>query len=77
MKGIFWNIRGLGKSDRKQCITYVIATADVSFIGIQETKKRDFTQTYLAFIGIQETKKRDFTHTYLDSLAGRKQFCWD
>jgi exonuclease III len=47
MKGIFWNIRGLGKSGRKQCVMDVLFEYKVDFIGIQETKNCEFDVSYL------------------------------
>jgi hypothetical protein len=34
MKGILWNIRGLGKSGRKQCVMDMLFVYEVDFIGI-------------------------------------------
>jgi hypothetical protein len=59
MKGIFWNIRGLGKKGRTQCVAEIIRKWD------------------LEFIGLQETKSMEFSDKYLDSLARKKQFCWN
>jgi exonuclease III len=47
MRGIFWNIRSLGKKGRKQCLINVFQKYDLDFIGIQETKTRDFSTNYL------------------------------
>jgi hypothetical protein len=47
MNGIFWNIRGLGKGDRKQCLIDTIRKHNVSFVNIQETKTREFSDNYL------------------------------
>jgi hypothetical protein len=47
MRGIFWNIRELGKADRKQCIIKTIRKNAVDFIGIQETKSVAFSDKYL------------------------------
>jgi exonuclease III len=47
MKGIFWNIRGMGKKSRKQCIIDVVKEYDIDFIGIQETKTREFSNNSL------------------------------
>jgi exonuclease III len=47
MKCIFWNIRGLGKSGRKQCVMDVLFEYKVDFIGIQETKNCEFDVSYL------------------------------
>jgi exonuclease III len=42
MRGIFWNIRGLCRRGRKQCLMDVFQKYDFDFIGIQETKTREF-----------------------------------
>jgi hypothetical protein len=47
MKGVFLNIRGLGKVCRKQCAMDTIAKLDLNFIGLQETKKECFQDKYL------------------------------
>jgi hypothetical protein len=47
MRGIFWNIRGMGKSGRSQCISEIIRKQDVCFVGIQETKKTEFHSLFL------------------------------
>jgi hypothetical protein len=39
MNGLFWNIRGMGRAGKKQCIIDTMVKHDVKFIGIQETKK--------------------------------------
>jgi hypothetical protein len=44
---VFWNIRWLEKSGRQQCIINLMEGNRVDFIGIQETKKKEFTSTYL------------------------------
>jgi exonuclease III len=47
MRGIFWNIRGLCRRGRKQCLMDVFQKYDFDFIGIQETKTREFLISYL------------------------------
>jgi exonuclease III len=51
MKVLFWNIRGMGKKGRVQCISEVIQRENLDFIGIQETKKQDFSDKCLADLG--------------------------
>jgi hypothetical protein len=41
------NIRGFGRSGRKQCIIDTIRKHDIDFIGIQETKTMNFHNNYL------------------------------
>jgi hypothetical protein len=47
MKGQFWNIRSMGKQGRHQCIIDVIQQNDIEFIGIQETNKPEFLDSFL------------------------------
>jgi hypothetical protein len=42
MKEIFWDIRGLGKKSRTQCVAEMIMKWELEFIGLQETKTKDF-----------------------------------
>jgi exonuclease III len=46
MKGIFWNIRGLWKSGKKQFLIELIHKYDLDFVGIQETKSEVFTSGF-------------------------------
>jgi exonuclease III len=47
MRGIFWNIRGLNQPGRKLSLEHVIRTNHVDFIGVQETKKEEFSDSFL------------------------------
>jgi exonuclease III len=47
MIGAFWNIRGLNKSGRINCLTDFIKTHKLDFVGLQETKKETFTDGFL------------------------------
>jgi hypothetical protein len=47
MRGLFWNIRGMGKKGRTQCIQEKIQKEDLDFVGIWETKSVEFTSSYL------------------------------
>jgi len=40
MIGAFWNIRGLNKIGRIECLKDFITTNKLDFIGIQESKKK-------------------------------------
>ena len=42
MIGAFWNIRGLNKAGRLQCVSDFITDNRLDFVGFQETKKREF-----------------------------------
>jgi exonuclease III len=46
MRGLFWNIRGMGKKGRTRCIQEKIQE-ELNFIGIQETKSVGFNESYL------------------------------
>lgn len=39
MIGAFWNVRGLNKEGRLQCITDFVNDNSLDFVGLQETKK--------------------------------------
>jgi exonuclease III len=43
MKDIFWNIRGMGKTGKKQCLIDLIKEHDLDFLGVQETKLEQFS----------------------------------
>jgi hypothetical protein len=47
MRGLFWNIRGMGKNGRTRSIQEKIQKEDLDFIGIQETKSAEFSGSYL------------------------------
>lgn len=47
MKGIFWNIRGLNRPGRNLSLGQLIRDTHVDFVGVQETKKVDFSQSFL------------------------------
>lgn len=47
MIGLLWNIRGLGKIGNPPALISRIRDHHVSFVGIMETKKSDFTSGYL------------------------------
>jgi exonuclease III len=47
MKGAFWNIRGLNKVGRVNCLASFIIQNDLDFVGIQETKKAAFSNGLL------------------------------
>jgi hypothetical protein len=39
MRGAFWNIRGLNKSGRLNCLADFVRDNKLDFVGIMETKK--------------------------------------
>jgi hypothetical protein len=47
MIGLFWNIRGLGKTRRYTALVDRIKETHADFVGISETKKESFTKEYL------------------------------
>jgi hypothetical protein len=52
MKGLFCNIRGLGLTGRIQALGSRIRENHADFVGISETKKRDYpTNTLRALFG--------------------------
>lgn len=50
MIGAFWNIRSLNKAGSLQCLTDFIQNNKLSFVGIQETKKERFDDSFLRAI---------------------------
>lgn len=50
MIGAFWNVRGLNKEGRLQCITDFVNDNNLDFVGFQETKKVNFEESYLNYI---------------------------
>ena len=47
MIGAFWNIRSLNKMGSLQCLTDFIQNNKLSFVGIQETKRENFNESFL------------------------------
>jgi hypothetical protein len=47
MKGLLWNIRGLNQPGRRLSLEHIIRDNRLDFVGIQETKKDDFTPVFL------------------------------
>lgn len=47
MIGAFWNIRGLNKPGRRGLVADFIKSNRLDFIGLQETKKGEFTPGFL------------------------------
>jgi hypothetical protein len=50
MKWTFWNIRGLNKTGRINCLASFIRQNDLDFVGIQESKKASFSNGILESI---------------------------
>ena len=46
MIGLLWNIRGLGKIDRVPALVGKIRDNHVDFVGIMETKKKEFSSGF-------------------------------
>lgn len=42
MRILFWNVRGLGKANRRSWVKEHILTEDLDIVAIQETIKQDF-----------------------------------
>jgi exonuclease III len=47
MIGTTWNVRGLNKRGKLQCITYFVEDNKLDFVGFQETKKDKFDDSFL------------------------------
>lgn len=51
MKGIFWNMRGMGNPEKMGHLKDMIKENRVDFIGIVETVRQDFPVNFLNSIG--------------------------
>jgi len=47
MNGLFWNCRGAGEKGMTTCFSHIIKDHSLDFVGIQETKKKNFDPKYL------------------------------
>jgi exonuclease III len=63
MIGATWNVRGLNKRGKLQCITDFINDNSLDFVGFQETKKEDFDEYVLLNI------HRDFIWHHLPTIG--------
>lgn len=50
MIGAFWNIKGLNKEGSLQCVTNFVSDNKLDFVGLQETKKESFDESFLKYI---------------------------
>jgi exonuclease III len=50
MIGAFWNVRGLNKEGRIQCLADFIKDNKLDFVGFQQTKKENFNDSFLSYI---------------------------
>lgn len=57
MLGALWNVRGLNKEGRLQCITDFVNENKLDFVGFQETKKKRIFRNL-------------FLNTYIENLTG-------
>jgi hypothetical protein len=65
MIGLLWNIRGLGKIDRVLALVGKIRDNHVDFVGIMETKKKDFSSGFLKSL----TWNVPFSWCHLEALG--------
>lgn len=47
MNGLFWNCRSTGKKGMETCVRDIMKDHNLSFLGIQETKKKEFSASYI------------------------------
>ena len=47
MIGAVWNVRGLNKAGKLKCISDFIQDQNLDFVGFQETKKENFSESFL------------------------------
>ena len=59
MIGAIWNVRGLNKKGRLQCITDFVNENKLDFVGFQEIKKESFEDSFLNYVN------RDFIWNFL------------
>lgn len=66
MIGAFWNIRSLNKSGSLDCFMDFINDNKLDFVGLMETKKESFHDSFFKYIG------NDFSWNFLpaDGTAG-------
>ena len=50
MKGLFWNIRGLGKKSRVGQLKELITKEQLDIVGIKETIEQEFTEKDLVYL---------------------------
>jgi exonuclease III len=50
MIGAFWNVRGLNKEGRLQWLADFLKDNNLDFVGLQETKKENFEESFLSYI---------------------------
>jgi exonuclease III len=70
MRGVFWNIRGLNKAGRINCLFDFIRNNNLDFIGIQETKKANISYACLKSIN------KDMTWEMLPANGTAGAFWW-
>jgi exonuclease III len=46
----FWNVRGLNKEGHLQCLADFVKDNYIDFVGLQETKKENFEESFLSYI---------------------------
>lgn len=63
MKGLIWNCRGLGSSNKRRHIRELIYEQHIDFLGIQETQLQDFQDSWLE----QIEARQDFFWHFLPS----------
>jgi hypothetical protein len=51
MIGLIWNCQGLGKDVKSDFLRDIIRKERIDFIGLQETNKKNFDDSWLNFIG--------------------------
>jgi hypothetical protein len=71
MKGLIWNIRGLNEPSRKLCLEKLIREQKVDFVGVQETKKEDFTSSFLKNLSCPTC----FVWHFLPAKKQREVYC--
>ena len=59
MIGAIWNVGGLNKRGRLQCITDFVSKTKLDFVSFQETKKESFEDSFLNYVN------RDFIWNFL------------
>jgi exonuclease III len=70
MIGTFWNVRGLNKEGQLQCLTDFVNDNKLDFVGIQETKKESFNESFLKYV------LKDFSWQILPAKGTAGVFWW-
>ena len=77
MIGVIWNCQGLGKPGKFEFLRELITRHKADFIGLQETKRKEFDQRWFEAINPQKKFEPPFgpQHCVVPLLQHDKTFC--